>query len=165
MDFRSTRKQVMVLRGAQGDHPTKGREAPEAEAAQPSRTCGSWKANGIVHWRKPGALKERWKRESPAGSSGGSAEGASEGRQPLTGPHLPPAAKAAQIKFKDKAPVPAGHNCPRKRDFSLFLPRTVRSQTARRAQRPRTSNSILFSPCGAQPRSRANQSPAAQATR
>ena len=35
---------------------------------------------------------------NPAGSSGGSAEGASEGRQPLTGPHLPPAAQAAQIK-------------------------------------------------------------------
>ena len=44
--------------------------------------------------------------ESPAGSSGGSAEGASEGRQPLTGPHLPPAAQAAQIKSSKKAPRP-----------------------------------------------------------
>ena len=26
----------MVLRGAQGDHPTEGREAPEAKDAQPS---------------------------------------------------------------------------------------------------------------------------------
>ena len=40
--------------------------------------------------------------ESPAGSSGGSAEGASEGRQPLTGPHLPPAAQAAKTKFTKK---------------------------------------------------------------
>ena len=40
-----------------------------------------------------------WKyTTSPAGSSGGSAEGASEGRQPLTGPHLPPVAQAAQIE-------------------------------------------------------------------
>ena len=50
--------------------------------------------------------------ESPAGSSGGSAEGASEGRQPLTGPRLPPAAQAAQIKSKEKAPVPAGQQSP-----------------------------------------------------
>ena len=41
----------MALRGAQGDHPTEGREAPEAEAVQPSWTGGSWKANGIVLWR------------------------------------------------------------------------------------------------------------------
>ena len=47
--------------------------------------------------------------ESPAGSSGGSAEGASEGRQPLTGPHLPPAAQAAQTKVK-KSPRACGHS-------------------------------------------------------
>ena len=34
----------MALRGAQGDHPTEGREAPEAQAAQPSQICGVWKA-------------------------------------------------------------------------------------------------------------------------
>ena len=32
----ATRKHTMALRGAQGDRPTKGREAPEAKAAQPS---------------------------------------------------------------------------------------------------------------------------------
>ena len=58
--------------------------------------------------------------ESPAGWSGGSAEGASEGRQPLTGPRLPPP-QAAQIKYKEKAPVPAGHNRPQKRDFMFFI--------------------------------------------
>ena len=42
--------------------------------------------------------------EGPAGSSGGSAVGASEGRQPLTGPHLPPAAKAAKTQPKEKPP-------------------------------------------------------------
>ena len=42
--------------------------------------------------------------EGPAGSSGGSAEGASEGRQPLTGPHLPPAAKVAKTQLKEKPP-------------------------------------------------------------
>ena len=42
--------------------------------------------------------------EGPAGSSGGSAEGASEGRQPLTGPHLPPAAQAAKTQLKEKPP-------------------------------------------------------------
>ena len=30
----------MALRGAQGDHPAKGREAPEARAAQPTRNDG-----------------------------------------------------------------------------------------------------------------------------
>ena len=34
----------MVLRGAQGDHPTEGREAPAAKDAQPSQAGGSWKA-------------------------------------------------------------------------------------------------------------------------
>ncbi len=51
--------------------------------------------------------------ESPAGSSGGSAEGASEGRQPLTGPRLPPAAQAAKTKFTKK---------PRARRATKFLP-------------------------------------------
>ena len=88
----------MALRGAQGDHPTEGREAPEAEAVQPSQ---------LVVVAKPMELsggesvvrRGSWRKmERPAGSSGGSAEGASEGRQPLTGPHLPPAAQAAQAK-------------------------------------------------------------------
>ena len=36
----------MALRGAQGDHPTEGREAPAAEAAQPSQADGNGKAQG-----------------------------------------------------------------------------------------------------------------------
>ena len=56
--------------------------------------------------------------ENPAGSSGGSAEGASEGRQPLTGPLLPRAAQAAEIKRR-KASVPAGHTQPRKESRSF----------------------------------------------
>ena len=35
-NFHSRRKRTMALRGAQGDHPTEGREAPGAEDAQPS---------------------------------------------------------------------------------------------------------------------------------
>ena len=38
-----------------------------------------------------------YRATSPAGLSGGSAEGAEEGRQPLTGPHLPPP-EAAKTK-------------------------------------------------------------------
>ena len=64
-------------------------EAPEAEAAQPSRMM----EYGRPLWANPWEWRHM---TSPAGSSGGSAEGASEGRQPLTGPHLPPAAQAAQ---------------------------------------------------------------------
>ena len=64
----------MALRGRQGDHPAKGREAPEAKAAQPS---------GTVEYGKPlKANPWEWRyTKNPAGSSGGSAEGASEGRQ------------------------------------------------------------------------------------
>ena len=69
----------MALRGAQGDRPTEGREAPEARAAQPSRNDGIWKT-------REGLSVGVEIYENPAGSSGGSAEGASEGRQPLTGP-------------------------------------------------------------------------------
>ena len=102
--LQSKRYLWMALHGAQGDHPTEGREAPEAEAVQPSQLAvvakptessfgGSW-------WES----RNRWNMESPAGSSGGSAEGASEGRQPLTGPHLPPAAQAAKTQLKKKPP-------------------------------------------------------------
>ena len=94
----------MVLRGAQGDHPSVAREAPAAEDAQPSQAGGSWKAQ--EDWAKclQRGSGDWWDMESPAGSSGGSAEGASEGRQPLTGPHLPPAAKAAKTQLKEKPP-------------------------------------------------------------
>ena len=37
-------KSWMVLRGAQGDRPTEGREAPGAKDAQPSQGQGRWKA-------------------------------------------------------------------------------------------------------------------------
>ena len=70
-------------------------EAPEAKAAQPSRNDGIWKALEGLPVRV-----EIY--ESPAGSSGGSAEGASEGRQPLTGSLLPPAAQAVS----SRAPFP-----------------------------------------------------------
>jgi len=64
----------------------------------------------VTETEKPLLGATPWERRyttSPAGSSGGSAEGASEGRQPLTGPHLPPP-EAAQTK-QSKAAMPAGH--------------------------------------------------------
>ena len=64
-----------------------------------------------------------WERKyttSPAGSSGGSAEGASEGRQPLTGPHLPPAAQAAQIKIKKGSRARRAQNPPLKGQVRLY---------------------------------------------
>ena len=45
----------MALRGAQGDHPTEGREAPAAEAAQPSLAGENWKAQkGWPEWEQKG---------------------------------------------------------------------------------------------------------------
>ncbi len=81
----------MALRGAQGERPTRGREAPEAKAAQPSRNDEIWKtreglSEGVKIYGKPSGVVR----------GGGSAEGASEGRQPLTGPLLPRAAQAAK---------------------------------------------------------------------
>ena len=58
----------MVLRGAQGDHPSVAREAPAAEAAQPSQAGGNWKAQG--------------------GCFGGDARGAEKGAQPHNRPRL-----------------------------------------------------------------------------
>ena len=54
-------------------------EAPKAKAAQPSR-------NDEIRKTFEGYTVEVESYDNPAGSSGGSAEGASEGRQPLTGP-------------------------------------------------------------------------------
>ena len=51
----------------------------------------------------------KWRTtKAPAGLSGGNAEGASEGRQPLTGPHLPHAAQAAKTKEIEKLSNPQG---------------------------------------------------------
>ncbi|MBB5144059.1 hypothetical protein HNQ38_002167 [Desulfovibrio intestinalis] len=79
------RNSAMALRGAQGDHPTEGREAPEAKTAQPSRNDGIWKA-------REGLLGEVEIYESPAGSSGGSAEGGLGGAAAPNRPLLPRAA-------------------------------------------------------------------------
>ncbi len=100
-NFHPPQKRLLALRGAQGDHPTKEREAPEAIAAQPSRNGGIWKA---LEGYPVGV--ERY--EKSAGSSGGSAEGASEGRQPLTGPLAARRAGGPNSRNK-KASVPAGH--------------------------------------------------------
>ena len=58
---------------------------------------------------------------SPAGLSGGSAEGASEGRQPLTGPHLPPAAQAAQTTEKESPRACRAQKPPLKGQALAFL--------------------------------------------
>ena len=75
----------------EGRSPSAARKLPQQKPRSP---------RGMSEVGKPlKANPWEWRyATSPAGSSGGSAEGASEGRQPLTGPHLPPAAQAAQIK-------------------------------------------------------------------
>ena len=75
---------TLALRGAQGDHPTEGREAPEAKAAQPSHNGGIWKALEAYPVGVEGY-------ESPAGSSGGRPK-----------------------QHDKKASVPAGHTLLRK---------------------------------------------------
>ena len=72
-----------------GRSPSGARKLPEQKPRSP---------RGMVGYGRPlKAAPWEWKyTTSPAGSSGGSAEGASEGRQPLTGPNLPPAAQAAK---------------------------------------------------------------------
>ena len=73
----------MALRGAQGDHPTEGREAPEAEAVQPSRTGSGGKANGIVLWREllgTEGIDGRWKAQR--GDPGGVQRGPRRGGSP-----------------------------------------------------------------------------------
>ena len=66
-----------------GRSPSEARKLPEQKPRSP---------RGMRAYGKPlRANPWEWREAtSPAGSSGGSAEGASEGRQPLTGPHLPP---------------------------------------------------------------------------
>ena len=66
-----------------GRSPSEARKLPEQKPRSP---------RGVRAYGKPlRANPWEWREAtSPAGSSGGSAEGASEGRQPLTGPHLPP---------------------------------------------------------------------------
>ena len=58
----------MALRGAQGDHPTEGREAPEAEAVQPSQLVvvakpmessfgeSCWESRELVGYGKPSGV-------------------------------------------------------------------------------------------------------------
>ena len=96
-----------------GRSPSEARKLPE----QKPRSL-----RGMVGYGRP--LKAdpwEWKyTTSPAGSSGGSAEGASEGRQPLTGPHLPPAAQAAQTKIK-KTPRARRAQKPSLKEQARFL--------------------------------------------
>ena len=96
-----------------GRSPSEARKLPEQKPRSP---------RGMVGYGRP--LKAdpwEWKyTTSPAGSSGGSAEGASEGRQPLTGPHLPPAAQAAQTKIK-KSPRARRAQKPSLKEQARFL--------------------------------------------
>ena len=58
----------MALRGAQGDHPTEGREAPEAEAVQPPQLAavgkpmessiseGWWEPRELVEYGRPSGV-------------------------------------------------------------------------------------------------------------
>ncbi|MBB5143349.1 hypothetical protein HNQ38_001446 [Desulfovibrio intestinalis] len=79
----------MALRGTQGDHPTGGREAPEAITAQPSLIGDTWKTpGGVVRGECRGGL-------------GGAAA-----------PNRPPSAArraGGPNNINGKAPVPAGH--------------------------------------------------------
>ena len=76
-----------------GRSPSTARKLPEQKPRSPRGMVEYGKPSGANPWERRGTT-------SPAGSSGGSAEGASEGRQPLTGPHLPPVAQAAQTKLQ-----------------------------------------------------------------
>ena len=78
-----------------GRSPSAARKLPKQKPRSPRGMVEYGKPSGANPWERRGTT-------SPAGSSGGSAEGASEGRQPLTGPHLPPP-EAAQTK-KEKSP-------------------------------------------------------------
>ena len=102
------------MHGAQGDHPTKGREAPEAEAVQPSRIAGGGKANGIVLWRELEGNRGLVGYGRPSGVVRGECRGGLGG---AAAPNRPPsaarreggqnsakkeaAAKAAKIKDRD----------------------------------------------------------------
>ncbi len=105
----------MALRGSQEDHPTAGRDAPEAEDAQPSLPDGNCKPE-----------RERF----------GDARRAGYGAAPLPGPALPPAARAAQIENKKSPhvrraiPIPISKN-------SLFP--HADASTTHRASTHRTS--------------------------
>ena len=118
-----------------GRSPSVARKLPEQKPRSP---------RGMVGYGRP--LKAdpwEWKyTTSPAGSSGGSAEGASEGRQPLTGPHLPPP-EAAQTREKEKPPRPQGAKAASQRTSLLYF-----LQSARRAypaaQAPHTQRGPHF---------------------
>ena len=83
-----------------GRSPSAARKLPQQKPRSP---------RGMLEVGKPlKASPWEWRyATSPAGSSGGSAEGASEGRQPLTGPHLPPP-EAAKTAEKEKPSCPQG---------------------------------------------------------
>jgi len=91
LSFRARADAGIARRG--GRSPSAARKLPQQKPRSPRRMVKDGKPLGANPW-------EWGYTTSPAGSSGGSAEGASEGRQPLTGPHLPPpeAAQAKRIK-------------------------------------------------------------------
>ena len=106
-----------------GRSPSEARKLPEQKPRSP---------RGVRAYGKPlRANPWEWREAtSPAGSSGGSAEGASEGRQPLTGPHLPPPEAAQTTKMN--SPVPAGHTSRLSKDklgFILYEAAVTRTST------------------------------------
>ena len=96
-----------------GRSPSAARKLPQQRPRSP---------RGIMVYGKPLAASPwEWRyTTSPAGSSGGSAEGAEEGRQPLTGPHLPPP-EAAKTKELKKFPYPKGTQTSSQRTSSALL--------------------------------------------
>ena len=76
-------------------------EAPAAEAAQPSRSVGSWK--------------------TPAGCFGGDARGAEKGAQPHNRPRLAARRAGGQNNRKEKATVSAGHRSHLSKDKPFFI--------------------------------------------
>ncbi len=73
----------MALRGAQGDHPTAGREAPAAKDAQPSGIGGSWKAQeGWPERALVGDLRVGGSWKAQRGRPGGVQRGPRRGGSP-----------------------------------------------------------------------------------
>ena len=105
LSFRTKPYAGIARRG--GRSPSAARKLPKQMPRSPRGMAETGKPLEASPW-------ERRYTTSPAGSSGGSAEGASEGRQPLTGPHLPPAAQAAQIKIKKGSRARRAQNPPLK---------------------------------------------------
>ncbi|MBB5143435.1 hypothetical protein HNQ38_001532 [Desulfovibrio intestinalis] len=92
----------MALRGAKGDHPTSGREAPEADAAQPSLNDGIWKT---LEGSPVAAKYTKAQRGRPGECRGGLGGAAAPNRPPRRPPRRRPKQHRRESLRARRAPI------------------------------------------------------------